>query len=97
MELPPRLVEIVFKPIDLFAEHLALAPIPIAIAIRALVLAPQSLDLALLPLEFSDQFFASGRVPLRVHAPVMARSKNLYKYKRTHHGCRRRSATAITR
>ena len=99
-----RFVEVVFDPVDLLAQLVAVASIPIAIPISALVLAPQSLDftalaveLAFLPFELVDQLLAGRRAPSRLHAPVMARLKNLYNYKRTKRRCRRRSATAITR
>jgi hypothetical protein len=87
MQRAARVVEIVFEPIDFFTQLIAVATVPIAIAVRALMLTPQSLDLstlaldlALLPLECVNQFFAGGRPPSRVHATVMARSRNLYKY-----------------
>jgi hypothetical protein len=76
------LVEVVFEPIDLLAELVAVAPISIPIALHTLMLASQPLVLALQSLEFGDQFLAGGRVPSRVHAPVMTRLENRYKYKR---------------
>jgi hypothetical protein len=87
MQRPARLVQIVLQPVDFLAQLIAVAPVPIAIAIRALMLAPQSLDLsalaldlALLPLEFVNQLIACGRPPSREHVAVMARLRNLYKY-----------------
>ena len=97
-------VEVVFQPLDLFAELIAVAPIAVAIPIRTLVLSPQpldlstlSLDLALLPFQLGDQLITRRRAPFREHAPVMARLKNLYKYKRVDRGRRRRSSAAVTR
>jgi hypothetical protein len=97
MQLTPCLVEIVFEPINLFPQLIAIPAIAIAIPIRALMLAPQPLVLALQPLEFGDQFLAGGGVPSRVHAPVMARLKNLYKYKRLSRRRRYQSLAAATR
>jgi hypothetical protein len=82
------LVEVVFEPIDLLAQLVAVSTIPVAVPIRALVLAPQALDLttltldlALLPREFVNQLVACRGSPSREHASVMPRLKNLYKYK----------------
>jgi hypothetical protein len=97
MQLPARLVEFVFKPIDLLPQLVAVAPITIAIPIRALVFAPQPFDLALLSLQLFDQFLTRRRGPSRLHAPVMARLKNLYKYRLLDSAGRRRSITAVTR
>ena len=80
MERAARLVEIVLEPVDFLAQLIAVAAVPIAIPIGPLVLSPQALILSLQSLEFGDQFLASGRVPSRVHAPVMARLRNLYRY-----------------
>ena len=80
MELPTRLVEIVLKAVDLLAQLIAIPSVPIPIAIGPFVLAPQSLNLALLPLKFGNQFIARGRPPSREHAPVMARLSHRYKY-----------------
>jgi hypothetical protein len=80
MQRAAGLVEVLFEPIDFLPERVALASIPIAIPIRPLVLATQTLNFTLLPLEFGDQFFTGGGVPSRVHAPVMARLSKRYKY-----------------
>jgi hypothetical protein len=80
MELTTRVVQVVFETVDLLAQRVPLAPIAVPIAIGPLVLAPQSLNLALLPLEFGNQFIACGRPPSREHAPVMARLSKRYKY-----------------
>ena len=102
--VPPRAIQIVFEPINFLPELVAVAAVPIPVPIRALMFAPQALnlapltfDLALLPFELLDQLVAGRRAPSRLHAPVMARLKNLYKYKRSDRRCRRRSSAAVTR
>ena len=97
-------VEVVFEPIDLLAQLVAVAPVAVAIPIRTLVFPSQSLDLttlafefAFLPFELLDQLVAGRRPPSRLHPAVMARLKNLYKWKDARSGCRRRSSAAVTR
>lgn len=77
--LPARVVELIFEVLDLLAERIAFVAVTIPVPIRSLVLAPQPLDLALLPLELGDQFFTRCRVPLRLHASVMPRLSTKYK------------------
>jgi len=71
VHLAAGVVQLVFEPADFLAKCVSLLPVPIAIAIRPLVLAPQSLDLALLAQQLRDQFLAGGRQPTRLHATVM--------------------------
>jgi hypothetical protein len=104
MPFPARFIEIVFEPINFLAQLVAVAAVPIPVTIGALVFAPQSFNLAplafeltLLPFELPDQLVAGRCAPSRVHAPVMARLKNLYKSENVDRGCHRRSATTITR
>ena len=97
MQRATRLIEVVLEPVDLVAQLIAVASVPIAIPIRAFVLPTQPLVLALQSLEFGDQFLAGGCVPSRVHAPVMARSPNLYKYKSLDLARRCVSSTVLTR
>jgi len=97
MQRTSRFVEVILEPIDLLAKRVALPPIAITVSIRALMLAPQSLNLALLPLDLLNQVLAGRRAPSRMHAPVMARLKNSYKYKYLDSARRRASSTAVTR
>jgi hypothetical protein len=80
MQGAARLVEVVLKAVDLLPQLIAGTSVAIAIPIGPLVLAPQSLNLALLSLEFGNQFIACGRPPSREHTPVMARLSKRYKY-----------------
>jgi hypothetical protein len=68
------------------------------------VLAPQPVDLALLPLqhpqrvfELGDQLFTRRRVPSRLHAPVMPRSPMEYKKETLKGACRRPPSRSVTR
>jgi hypothetical protein len=90
-------VEIVFEPVDLLAQLVAVASIPVTIAIRPLMLPSQPIILALQALKLGDRFLARGCLPARVHVPVNGTFENLYKYKRLDRRCRRRSAIAVTR
>ena len=83
----PGLVKQILEPLDLLAQHIAFLAVTIAVPIGPFVVASQALDLPLLPLhlgeqrfELRDQRFTRRRAPSRLHAPVMARSENLYKY-----------------
>jgi len=51
------------------------------LAAQSLNLAALPIDLALLPFEFGDQFFARRGAPLRSHASVMPRFNRQYKRK----------------
>jgi hypothetical protein len=63
VECAARLIQVVFEPLDLFAQTVAFLAIPIPLASQLLVL-------ALLPFEFFDELFARC-APARHHAPVM--------------------------
>lgn len=97
MQRASGFVEVVFEPIDLLAQLVAVATIPVAVPIRALNLAPLTFKLALLPFEPFERLVAGHCAPARVQAPVMARLKTLYKSKNGDRGCRRRGAPTITR
>jgi hypothetical protein len=73
-------IELVAQPHEFFPQRVPLVPIAIAIPIRSVLLAPQPLDLSLLPLEFRDQLLSRRRLPARVHARFMARLQKKYKY-----------------
>jgi hypothetical protein len=72
VHLPPRVVELVLESVDLLAEGVPLLAVPIPIAIRALVLAPQPLDLALFSLELRDQLVTRRGAPSRIHGACYA-------------------------
>ncbi len=97
IHLAAGVVEQVFESVDLLAERVPLLAVPVAVAIRPLVLAPQSLDFALLPFELGDQLLTRRGAPARLHAPVMPRSPMEYK-KETLNGARRRPPSrSVTR
>ena len=82
VHLAAGVVELVFEAVDLLAQRVALLPVAIPVPIRPLVLAPQPLDFALLPLELGDQLLTRRGAPSRLHAPLMPRSLMEYKKKR---------------
>jgi len=72
MQGPPRIIELVFEPVDFPLELVALLPIPVAVLIGPLVLAAQTLDLALLSFQLFDQLVARRRAPFSlVHVSLM--------------------------
>jgi hypothetical protein len=84
----PRAIELIAQAFDFFAQRVSLIAIPIPIAVRARVLAPQPLDLTLLSLqrvhqtfELRDQLLAGGGAPSRLHTSLMPRSGWEYKRK----------------
>jgi hypothetical protein len=89
VHLATGVLEQIFEAVDLLAQRVALLPVPIAVLIRPLVLAPQSLDLALLSLQLRDQVIPRRGPPVGVHGPVMPRSRMEYKNE-TPNGARRR-------
>jgi hypothetical protein len=97
MQRPTCRIEIVFEPIDLLPELVAIASIPIPVSVRALMLATQALVLAMESLELGDQLLTTGRVPPRMHAPVMPRLPNEYKYEVLDFGPAKVISTPATR
>jgi hypothetical protein len=81
MQGPPRVIQFVFEPLNFLAQLVPLLPIPGAILIRPFVLSAQSLDLALLLFQFSDQLLARRRAPLHSqHTVLMPCLKEKYKW-----------------
>jgi len=77
----PRIIELVFEPVDLLAQPVAFAPIAVPVAFRLFAFASQTLVLTLSPFQFGDQILARGRAPARVHGFVMPRVDRKYKRK----------------
>jgi hypothetical protein len=61
------------------------------------MLASESLDLALLPLQLRDQVISRRRPPSGVHAPVMPRSRREYKQEPLNRARRRPPLRSVTR
>jgi hypothetical protein len=74
MQRTPRIIELVFEPVDLPLQLVPLLAIPVAVLIGPLMLASQSLDLALLSFQLGDQLVARRRAPFRAeHVSLMPR------------------------
>ena len=97
IHLAPRVIELIFEVLDLLAQRVAFVAVAIPVSVRSLVLASQTLDFALLPLELGDQLFTRRRPPLRLHASVMPRLSTKYKQKRMHPARRRPLIWSVTR
>jgi hypothetical protein len=97
VHLAAGVVEEVLEVVDLLPQGVALLPVPVSVPIRLLVLAPESIDLALLSLQLRDQVIPRRGPPSGVHALVMPRSPMEYK-KKTLNGARRRPPSrSVTR
>jgi hypothetical protein len=82
MQRTPRLIELVFEPVDLPPQLVPLLAIPVAILIGSLMLAAQPLNLALLPFQLGDQLVTRRRAPFRPeHVSLMPRFGREYKRK----------------
>jgi len=97
IHLATGVVELVFEAVDLLAEDVPLLPVAVPVAIRSFVLAPESLNLALLPLQLRDQLLARRGLPSRLHAPVMPRSPMEYKTETLNDARRRPPLRSVTR
>jgi hypothetical protein len=82
MQCAPRIIELVFEPVDFPLQLVPLLAIPVAILIGSLVLAAQPLDLALLSFQLGDQLVARRRAPFGPeHVSLMPRFGREYKRK----------------
>jgi hypothetical protein len=87
---PSRRIQFVFEPLDLLAQRVPFATVPIARMSGSVLVATEAFDFALLPrdllllpLELGDQFLARRRAPPRSHAAVIASCGAKYKRKLT--------------
>jgi len=76
MQRPPRIVQLGFEPIDLFAQAVAFLLMPVPLPFQ---FASQPLGFALAAFEFGDQFVARRGAPARLHALVMRETDPKYK------------------
>jgi hypothetical protein len=92
VQRPPRIVQLVFEPIDFLPQTIAFLLMTLLLAFK---LASEPFVLPLLAFQFGDQLVARGRAPARLHTLVMPRRDRKYKGK-PRCSCRSDEETRLT-